>query len=80
MIVCGDFSSCVTLYVCFLAISLPFSASRYFAVTEDSVLADFVLTANELGIIVAIIANDSPAEVIRFMIDIVSLLHSISVK
>ena len=36
-------------------------------------LADFVLTANELGIIVAIIANDSPAEVIRFMIDIVSL-------
>ena len=43
-------------------------------------LADFVLTANELGIIVAAIANDSPAEVIRFMIDIVSLLHSISVK
>lgn len=54
--------------------------SRYFAVTEDSVLADFVLTANELGIIVAAIASDSPAEVIRFMIDIVSLLHSISVK
>lgn len=53
LIICGDFSSCVTLYVCFLAISLPFSASRYFAVTEDSVLAAFVLTANELGIIVA---------------------------
>ena len=43
------------------------------AVTEDSVLAAFVLTANELGIIVAAIASDSPAEVIRFIIDIVSL-------
>ena len=73
MIVCGDFSSCVTLYVDFAAISLPFSASRYFAVTKDSVLADFVLTASELGIIVAAIANDSPAEVIRFIIDIISL-------
>ena len=73
MIVCGDFSSCVTLYVCFGTISLPFSASRYFAVTEDSVLADFVLAANELGITVAASASDSPAEVIRFIIDIVSL-------
>ena len=73
MIVCGDFSSCVALNVCFWTISLPFSASRYFAVTEDSVLADFALTANELGIIVAAIASDSPAEVIRFIIDIVSL-------
>ena len=36
-------------------------------------LADFVLTANELGIIVAIITSDNPAEVIRFIIDIVSL-------
>ena len=73
MIVCGDFSSCVTLYVCCLAISLPFSASRYLTVTVDSVLADFVLAANELGIIVAASASDSPAEVIRFIIDIVSL-------
>ena len=43
-------------------------------------LADFVLTANELGITVAAITSDNPAEVIRFIIDIVSLLHSISVK
>ena len=43
-------------------------------------LADFVLAANELGIIVAAIVIDSPAKVIRFMIDIVTLLHSISVK
>ena len=41
---------------------------------------DFVLAANELGIIVSAIASDNPAEVIRFIIDIVSLLHSISVK
>ena len=80
MIVCGDFSSCVTLYVCYWTISLQFSQSRYFHVTYDTVLEDFALTANELGIIVAAIASDSPAEVIRFMIDIVSLLHSISVK
>ena len=52
---------------------LPFSVSRYLAVTEDSVLVDFVLAANELGIIVSAIASDNPAEVIRFIIDIVSL-------